>query len=148
LTAGLVGAARPGAECRDIDNHTTTMSRLAVSLAATAVLLAGCAASGAFSPEPLPGAAAGMAPFYAASPAGNPLLPEVRYACDDATTVVVQYGLGRSVGIMKNGEQFQMPLLQVGSGWYGTPTHGFQVRTGDALLAVAGRPAVICEPRS
>jgi hypothetical protein len=132
----------------DLANGKATMSRLAPCLAtAAAVLLTACAGTGAYSPAPLPGAVASVAPFYAAAPAGNPLLPEVRYQCDDWASVVVQYGLGRSVAIMKTGEQFHMPLLQVGSGWYGTPTHAFQVRTGDGLLAVAGRPAVVCEPR-
>lgn len=124
------------------------MSRLAPCLASAAVLLTACAGGSAFSPEPLPPIAASVAPFYAAAPAGSPLLPEVRYHCDDSATVVVQYGLGRSVAIMQTGEQFPMPLLRAGSGWYGTPTHAFHVRTGDGVLAVAGRPAVICDPRS
>lgn len=112
------------------------MNRLAATLAATA-LLAACAATGPYGgvypPDP-----------YSGTPARPLHAPEVTYLCDDLTVVVVQYGLGTAIAKLNSGYELRLPLQRTGAGFYATPTHGFQVRTGDALWWVTPRPPVLC----
>jgi len=112
------------------------MSRLAVIFCASA-LLAACAGPGPYSGALYPGA-----PVPAARP-GAPG-PEVTYQCDDLTAVTVQYGLNQAVATLNSGFELTLPLQRIGSGFFATPTHSFQVRSGDGLWAVAPRPPVLC----
>ena len=112
------------------------MNRLAAILPVTA-LLAACAATGPYTGV-YPGG-----PYYG-TPAQPYAGPEVTYLCDDLTVVVVQYGLRTAIAKLNSGYELKLPLQLVGSGFYATPTHSFQVRTGDGLFAVAPRPPVLC----
>jgi hypothetical protein len=112
------------------------MSRLAAILPAAA-LLASCAATG-----PYTGTAYPADPYYGTP--GRPPGPEVTYLCDDLTVVVVQYGLRTAIAKLNSGYDLKLPLQAIGSGFYATPTHSFQVRTGDGLWSVAPRPPVAC----
>lgn len=113
------------------------MSRLAAILPAAA-LLASCAGTG-----PFPGAPYPAGPSYG-TPSRPHRGPEVTYLCDDLTVVVVQYGLRTVIAKLNSGYELKLPLQAVGSGFYATPTHSFQVRTGDGLWSVAPRPPVPC----
>lgn len=114
------------------------MNRLAAILPATA-LLAACAATG-----PYGGGGAYPADPYYGTPARPYHSPEVTYACEDLTVVVVQYGLGNAIAKLNSGYDLRLPLQRVGSGFFATPTHSFQVRTGDGLWTAAPRPPVLC----
>lgn len=113
------------------------MNRLAAILPA-AVLLAACAAPGPY------GGGAYPAHPYSGTPVRPYQAPEVTYLCDDLTVVVVQYGLGTAIAKLNSGYELKLPLQRTGSGFFATPTHGFQVRTGDALWWVTPRPPVAC----
>ncbi|HWI84051.1 hypothetical protein [Ramlibacter sp.] len=122
------------------------MNRLLLALA-TAAWLASCAAPGPYYPgTPYPTGPSPAAPYYGA-PAGTYHGPEVTYACDDLTTVVVQYGLGTAVVTLNSGFVLKLPLQGVGSGFFATDKHSFQVRPGDGVFGVAGRPPVLCRAR-
>lgn len=112
------------------------MSRLAAIFCASA-LLAACAGSGPYYGAPYPGA-----PVPAAR-SGAPG-PEVTYQCDDLTSVTVQYGLNQAVATLNSGLELTLPLQRIGSGFFATATHSFQVRSGDGLWAAAPRPPVLC----
>lgn len=111
------------------------MRRLAAILPAAA-LLASCAGTGPT------GTAYPADPYYPAP--ARPGGPEVTYLCDDLTVVVVQYGLRTAIAKLNSGYDLKLPLQATGSGFYATPTHSFQVRTGDGLWSVAPRPPVAC----
>ncbi|NKE67333.1 hypothetical protein RAMLITH_16025 [Ramlibacter sp. RBP-2] len=113
------------------------MIRLAAILPA-AVLLASCAATGPFTGTASP------ADPYAGTPARLNQGPEVTYLCEDLTVVVVQYGQRTAIAKLNSGLDLKLPLQAVGSGFYATTTHSFQVRTGDGLWSVAPRPPVAC----
>ncbi len=113
------------------------MSRLAAILTAAA-LLASCAATGPYTGTAYP------ADPSSGTPAGPYTGPEVTYLCDDLTVVVVQYGLRTAIARLNSGFELKLPLQLVGSGFYATTTHSFQVRAGDGLWTVAPRPPLLC----
>lgn len=112
------------------------MSRVAAIFCAS-ILLAACAGSGPYGGAPYPG---GPVPVPRAGTPG----PEVAYLCEDLTTVTVQYGMNQALVTLNSGMELTLPLQRLGSGFFATPTHSFQVRSGDGLWAAAPRPPVLC----